>query len=89
MTSPYQAQTNQYGSQQGQNQNQLKPAQTVETSLKFMAWDIKTIGQEIKSLNITIQALTEMLGRHLKENRPNLPPKPPSTCTSSQNECPF
>jgi hypothetical protein len=82
MTSPYQSQP--YSNQTGVNQNQQKPAQTVETSLKFMAWDVKTIGQEIKSLNITIQALTEMLGRHLKENRPNLPPKPPS-----QNDCPF
>lgn len=58
-----------------ENPNPQKPAQTAETSLKFMAWDIKTIGQEIKNLNVTIQALTEMLARHLRENKLNLPPK--------------
>jgi hypothetical protein len=47
-----------------EQQGPAKAPPSVEQSLKYMAWDIKTIGQEIKNLNGTILSLMEIFAKY-------------------------
>ena len=54
-----------------------KPPRPIEESLGYMAWDVKTIGQELHNLNNNLTALINVLDRRSQSK------------TNHQDDCPF
>lgn len=44
-----------------QNDGPRAPPPPAEQSLKYMAWDVKTLGAEIKNMNTVLQRIAESI----------------------------
>ena len=44
-----------------QNDGPKAPPPPAEQSLKYMAWDIKTLGTEVKNMNVVLQRIAESI----------------------------